>query len=139
MLSNYLKIALRSLRRNKLYTAINITGLSIGVAVCLLVLLFVRYETSFDKHHQNYERSYRVTTQMTWQGKVQSVETTPTILASVLQSSCPEVEDAVRLFNVNTFGPMPLSVGANKFNAPHFLYADPSVFSSFCTATRTLH
>jgi putative ABC transport system permease protein len=131
MFTNYLKTALRSMRRNTFTTAVNVAGLSIGVAVCLLLMLYVRYETSFDKHHQGYERSCRITTQLTWQGKTQSFETTPTILASVLQSSCSEVETAARLFNVSIFGPMPIVAGANRFNAPHFLYADPSVFSIF--------
>ncbi|MBD1210925.1 MAG: ABC transporter permease [Ignavibacteria bacterium] len=60
MLQNYLKIALRSLRANLMYTAINVGGLSVGVAACLLMLLYVHHEYSFDAFHQDAERVYRI-------------------------------------------------------------------------------
>jgi len=60
MLQNYLKIALRSLRANLLYTAINVGGLSVGVAACMLMLLYVHHEYSFDAFHQDAERMYRI-------------------------------------------------------------------------------
>lgn len=60
MLSNYLKIAIRSLRTNLMYTAINVGGLSVGVAACLLMLLYVHHEYSFDAFHQDAERVYRI-------------------------------------------------------------------------------
>ncbi len=60
MLTNYLKIALRNLRRQKGYAFINIAGLAIGVATCLLLFLFVRYEAGFDRFNTNYARIYRL-------------------------------------------------------------------------------
>ncbi|OGU36187.1 MAG: hypothetical protein A2068_08255, partial [Ignavibacteria bacterium GWB2_35_6b] len=60
MFKSYLKIAYRNIRKNKIYSFINITGLSVGLACCLIILLFVKYELSFDKFHSKAERIYRV-------------------------------------------------------------------------------
>lgn len=60
MLKNYFKTALRNLRRNKSYSFINITGLAVGIAACLLIFLVIQYETSFDNFHNNKEQIYRV-------------------------------------------------------------------------------
>src|SRR6201999_3065836 len=62
MLRNYIKTAWRNLLRNKSYAAINIAGLSIGIAACLLIFLIVQYETSFDNFHVNKDHIYRVCT-----------------------------------------------------------------------------
>jgi len=61
MLRNYLKIALRNITGNPLFSTINIVGLSIGLACCIIITLFVQYETSYDKHWQNADRIHRVT------------------------------------------------------------------------------
>ena len=64
MLKNYLISAYRNLRKNKLPATINVLGLAVGLAACLVILLLVRYEFSFDRHHPDQERIYRVTTEM---------------------------------------------------------------------------
>ncbi|AKD03808.1 ABC transporter permease [Pontibacter korlensis] len=61
MLKNYLKVALRNLARNKVYSAINIGGLAIGIAACMLIFLYVKDELSYDRHHSKADRIYRVT------------------------------------------------------------------------------
>ena len=60
MLKNYLKTAFRNLVRHKGYAFINITGLAVGIAACLLIFLVIQFETGFDNFHQNKERIYRV-------------------------------------------------------------------------------
>lgn len=60
MLTNYLKIAFRSLFKNKVFTAINILGLAIGMAACLLILRYVFFESSYDRFHRDGDRLYRV-------------------------------------------------------------------------------
>lgn len=60
MFRNYFKTALRNLRRNKVYAGINVAGLAVGIAACLLIFLVVRFETSYDKHHENGKNIYRV-------------------------------------------------------------------------------
>ena len=59
MIKNYFKTALRYLFRNKGYTAINILGLAIGITSCILIMLFVRSEFSYDKFHSKADRTYR--------------------------------------------------------------------------------
>ena len=60
MLKNYLKTALRNLVRNKSFTIINTLGLAIGIACCILIILFVRDEISYDKFHEKHDRIFRV-------------------------------------------------------------------------------
>ena len=62
MLLNYFKTALRSLSANKIYTMITVAGLGVGVAVCLVIFVYIRYEQSYDAYHQNKDRIYRVMT-----------------------------------------------------------------------------
>jgi hypothetical protein len=60
MFKNYLKIALRNIKRNKGYSFINIAGLSVGLTCCILILLYVKYEFSYDRYHENADNIYRV-------------------------------------------------------------------------------
>ena len=64
MLKNYFKTAFRNLGRNKAYAIINITGIAVGIAACLLIFLVIQFETSFDNFHKNKERIYRVSEQI---------------------------------------------------------------------------
>src|SRR5215510_5450953 len=63
MLKNYFKTAFRSLVRNKNYTIINIAGLAIGIAVCMMIFMIIQYQTSFDNFHAKKDRIYRVLTE----------------------------------------------------------------------------
>ena len=60
MFNNYFKIALRNLQRNKIYSFINIAGLSIGLACAMLILLYVKDEVSYDRFHKNVNNIYRI-------------------------------------------------------------------------------
>ena len=60
MFINYLKIAIRNLRKNKGYSFINIFGLAVGIACCVLILLYIQNELSYDKYNKNYDQIYRV-------------------------------------------------------------------------------
>src|SRR6201999_4059072 len=62
MLKNYFKIAWRNIIRHKVYSAINISGLTVGIAACLLIFVVVQYELSFDKFQPNYKNIYRIVT-----------------------------------------------------------------------------
>ena len=103
MLKNYLKIAFRALVRSKVHTAINIIGLSLGIATCILITLFVRDEWTFDKFHSKAERIYRVYAREAW-GDNQQFESanTPFPLGPALKDNLPEVEYQVRLNNTGT-------------------------------------
>ncbi|MCB0564326.1 MAG: ABC transporter permease [Phaeodactylibacter sp.] len=101
MLKNYLKIALRNLSREKLYSTINILGLGIGVAVALLLGLYAREEWSFDSFHSKKGRIHRVWVKEHYQGEVFFNTVTPVVLAGVLEDNFPEVEKTVQYIQVN--------------------------------------
>jgi putative ABC transport system permease protein len=101
MLKNYLLTALRNITRHKGYSFINIAGLSIGMACCLLIFLWVRHEWSFDRFHENAGTIHR--TVISWP---QGSDTrwhwrTPPPLAAALKSDFPEIRDASRFYTVD--------------------------------------
>ena len=67
MFKNYLKISWRNLIQNKVYSFINITGLAIGLAVCMLIVLYVGHEYSYDRFHKNAERIFSVNQKLNWE------------------------------------------------------------------------
>ena len=77
MISNYFKVALRYLMRNKGYTVINILGLAIGITCCVLIMLFVRSEWSYDRFHSKADRIYRVWLQEIYEGQTFTNTITP--------------------------------------------------------------
>ena len=96
MLRNYLLIAIRNLLRHKVYSAINILGLAVGMGCCVLILLFVNDELSYDQHHEKGDRIYRVLRETHAGGIRSSInETTSGPLANALKQSFPEVERAI--------------------------------------------
>ena len=99
MFTNYLKNRpYVTMLRQKFYTIINILGLAIGLGVCLLILLFVKDELSYDRYHSNADRIYRVLSE--WkQGEDRSVKTpiAEYRLAPALETDFPEFEEVVRL------------------------------------------
>ena len=87
MLSNYLKIAWRNLIRNKVYSFINIGGLAVGMAVAMLIGLWLYDELSFNKYHQNYDRIAQVMLNQTFDGKIGTQEETPPPLGNALRTT----------------------------------------------------
>lgn len=124
MIKNYLKIAWRNLVRNKVYSFINILGLSVGMASCMLILIWIANEVSHDQFHEKKHRIYIANNRDVNEGMVNAWNWTPNIMASSLKQDYPEVEDAVRVDAGNTFL---FSVGDNKqkhsgaFTDPGFL------------------
>lgn len=97
MLRNHFKIALRNLFRHKVYTAINITGLAMGIAFCLLIILFVKDEWSYDIFHPNADRIYRVALKEITQEGQEYFNTTPLIFGPMLRQNTAEVEQIVQV------------------------------------------
>ncbi|MEJ0030846.1 MAG: ABC transporter permease [Bacteroidota bacterium] len=103
MLRSYIKIAFRALTRSKAHSAINIVGLSLGIAVCILITLFVRDEWTFDKFHSKAERIYRVYAREDWGENQQFASANvPFPMGPALKDNLPEVEYQVRLNKVGT-------------------------------------
>src|SRR5882672_3828201 len=97
MYKNYLKVALRNLWKNKAFSAINIVGLAAGLAVCLLIVLYVFDELSYDKYNKNADRIYRLDADIRFTGTQFVSVVTPKPLASTLVKDYPQIEQMVRL------------------------------------------
>ena len=112
MIKNYFKTALRYLFRNKGYTAINILGLAIGITSCILIMLFVRSEFSYDKFHAKAGRTYRAWLHEKYEGQEFTNTQTPIPLGPTLKLNIPDVESFCR---VNVFNTL-VQNGSNRFN-----------------------
>ncbi|MGA1199896.1 MAG: ABC transporter permease, partial [Candidatus Latescibacterota bacterium] len=120
MFKNYLTVAFRNLKRHKLYSAINICGLGVGMACCFLILLFMVDALSYDTQHPNADRLYRVT-------NGEGAKTAP-ILAPTMKEHLPEVTHVTRL--MREYRPL---VGYGELNdyESRFYWADANVFEVF--------
>ena len=133
MLTSYLKIARRNLLKNKLNTAINIIGLSIGMACCILIVMYVVDERSYDRHWPDGERIYRVALERRYPDRVAKYAIIPHSYASVMKRDIPGVEEAVRLFE-NGNAPTVFKYQGRIFEEPNVLAADSTFFDVFQTA-----
>lgn len=97
MFKNYLKVAFRSLIKNRVYALINILGLALGLAVTMLVFLFVKDETSYDKHWKGYERVYRTGLKADMMGQKMDAPISPNPMANALRTEFTDVEAATRM------------------------------------------
>ncbi|HEX6430453.1 MAG TPA: FtsX-like permease family protein [Niastella sp.] len=97
MYKNYLKVALRNLWKNKAFSFINITGLAAGLAVCLLISLYVFDELNYDRYHKNADRIYRLDADLSFNGTPFSSATSPRPLPLTLVKDYPQIEQMVRV------------------------------------------
>jgi putative ABC transport system permease protein len=102
MISNYLKIALRNTRKHKIYSFINIMGLAIGMACCVLAFLYVRHEQSYDKYHEDRDRIFRIAQKIQKDAAELDTARVAAPLIPAIRESLPEVESAVR-FQIATW------------------------------------
>ncbi|MDH5704718.1 MAG: ABC transporter permease, partial [Candidatus Aminicenantes bacterium] len=125
MIKNYLKIALRNIKRQKVYSFINIIGLAVGIACCLFIALWVFDELSFDKFHKDVDNIYHVLIHT----DVPNNSTTPVLLAPTLKEEFPEIVEATRFhwFWQNAL----LSYENKLFYERRMRAVDPSFFSMF--------
>ncbi len=129
MLKSYLVVAWRSLKRQKGYSFINIAGLAIGFICCLMILLFVQDELSFDRFHEKTRQIFRVTSEGRIADREFNIAMSPPPLAKALKDEFPQVLQTVRLFR-----PSDRILVRNqdrKFNEERFFYADSSIFNIF--------
>ena len=127
MLHNYLKIAFRNLVRNKVYSFINIAGLAVGMAVVLLIALFIYDEYSHDRFHKNFGSIYRITEVQKQEDGFHTVAVTPGLLADALKKDFAEIEQTLRI------GRQPglIQNEDKKLETDNILVIDPSFFSIF--------
>jgi putative ABC transport system permease protein len=127
MFRNYFKTAFRNLGKSKLYSAINIFGLTVGLAACLLIGVYINHELSYDKFNSNANRIVRATMEYSSAGTVNTVATTGTKVGPQFKRIFPAVEDYVRTFISHNV----VKTGDKIFDEPHILYADPAFFKIF--------
>lgn len=130
MLENYLKIAWRNLRKHKFYTFLNIFGLSLGLASCLLITLYVVDELSFDRSFDHAERIYRVNADIRFGGADMSLAVAPDPLAFTLKKDYPQIEQVVRLRETGSQLVRRAEVREN-LKEDHVAYADSTFFKVF--------
>lgn len=128
MIRNYLKTALRIMMRQQAYSAINIAGLSLGIASSLLILFYVMDELSFDKFQADKERVHRVGFKGRLQGSDFMMATSPAPVAEAMSREIPEVESVLRFGIWRT---MPVAYENKAFTEQYFLVADSNFFQFF--------
>jgi putative ABC transport system permease protein len=131
MIKNYLKIAWRSLLKSKLFTALNLLGLALGLTVSLLLMLFVKDELSFDKYHSKAKDIYRIGVTATFDGKSQKWANAPNVVGPTMKNEIPEVVQQARLL-LNEFGQTAfVNSGEKKFAEKKLYWVDGTIFDIF--------
>lgn len=129
MTGNNLKFAIRAIGRNRFHAVLNILGLAIGLACTVLILMYLRDELSYDKHHANYERIYRVESDFMISGRHDRFAVTAFPLGPALKLEYPEVESFVRLFSPGDN--FILKYGESSFTDRSIYFSDSTVFDIF--------
>ncbi len=127
MIKNYFKVAYRNLLKHKGYSAINVLGLAVGVAVCVLIFSFVTHELSYDSYHAKSDLIYRVTTQTSQR----NLALTASVISPVSQKNFPEVQEGVRILASGNTNPVVLRNGDKVFKESGIGYADSSFLDVF--------
>jgi putative ABC transport system permease protein len=130
MFRNYLKIAYRNLIRDKIQSLINIVGLTAGTLSCLYILLYVRDQYSYDRHHANVQDIYRITTAIRRTGDQQQMAVSSLPIAPALKQDFPEVAAYTRVYPSDQFGNTRnmVSYGDRAFDENSLAYVDSTFF-----------
>jgi len=128
MNKNYFKVAFRNLTRNKGYAFINISGLAVGAAACILIMLFVKSEWSYDKFNTKSDRLYRLwLEEKESEDKIFTETVTPLPLGPALQNSIPEIESTCRVYSFNAN----MKAGTETSTSENATIVDNSFFKLF--------
>ncbi len=145
MFKNYLKIALRNIVKNRTLSIINITGLSVSIAFCLLLFFYIRYEQSYDSFHAKKDHLFRLEMSNVWPSadtakkknvfsfltkddNIKNQLTFPLVVAANMQNTFPEVKSITRFKDERD---NIIKVNNEAYREPHVLYADSNFFSNF--------
>lgn len=131
MIKNYVRIALRNLLRNRTFSAINIIGLAIGTASCVVILLYVQYEFSFDRFNRNYNRIYRTATEIKFSGTTIKAAVSSDMLGPALKENVSGIENYTRIFDIGMVARQLVKFQDKSFYTQGFMFADSSFFSIF--------
>lgn len=128
MLVDYIKTTFRNILRDTFYSALNITGLAIGLALAVFILLYVYDELTYDRHHHKHQRIYRIASQFSIDDKSDQVATSGSLMGPVLEMEYPGIIHFARVINA---GESHFRHNGHEFYENGVFYADSSVFSIF--------
>jgi putative ABC transport system permease protein len=133
MFRNYLKIAWRNLVRQKLFSLINISGLAVGLSVCMLIMIYVAHEHSYDRFHKNADKIFKPKGRVITDGPSSDLNPMTYVSGPILKQSLPVVEDYMR--TMNYFGSAVVvsnpKLPERKFTEDKLLFADAGFFNFF--------
>lgn len=127
MIRNYIIVAFRALKRNRLYSFINIFGLAVGIAICTLILMWVQDEWAYDKFNENGNRVFRVERKGSWQGRDFHIPVTGPMYGPQLKADYPEVLEQARLYPIE----LPVHDHRDFVHGEDVFFTDPGIFSIF--------
>ncbi len=135
MVSNNFKIAWRSMAKNKLYSFIKIGGFAFSIAICILIVLFIKSETSYNKFYPDMDRTYRLVVQLPIEGKIQRWVSLSAPVAPTLKAEIPTIEQSGRVLPNPLFGAgsnqLSLNDNPESFHDDGFVYVDQSILDMF--------
>lgn len=129
MFKNYLLISLRNIKKNKVHTFINIAGFAVAIASCFIILIYIRYELSFDRFHKNAEQTYRVVMERTRPDRTRFWGWNSPQVSEAMVKDYPEVIKRVRILTET--GPTQLQHDGFGMLERKVLYTDPEFFEMF--------
>src|SRR5579863_3689224 len=118
MFKNYFTVALRNFRRNKIFSSINVLGLSIGISASLVIFLIVYFELSFDKFEKDGERIFRVVVDSKFNGDVGHGPAVPAPLSSAIQNEISGVEASIPVMQFQGDATARVTIGSNNSAKP---------------------
>jgi len=130
MFKNYLITAFRNIKKHKGYSFINILGLAMGLACFILIFLYIQYELSYDKYHENSSNIYRIVSEdrgRIYKNSYNWAQTHPAVVYNAEQE-IPDIKEAVRFLNRNK---VPFKIDNSRFLIDNFYFAEPDLFQIF--------
>ena len=128
MFKNYFIVAFRNIKRNKIFSIINISGLAIGLAAFWMISLYVANEMSYDNYHVNANRIFRIAQHATWDGGSFDLAVTPAPISTAFKNEFPEVEETVRF---DAEGGSAITYGDKRLQVNDIFFTDNNVFKVF--------
>jgi len=128
MWRNFFTVALRNISRNKIFTLINVSGLAIGLASSILIMLFIIKEVSFDRFHENKQRIHRLYIDGMLGEQTFRVALTSMVMSPTFTEEIPEIENYVRF---DVYSQRLIWFEGERHMEDHFLYADSTIFDVF--------
>ena len=132
MLKNFFKIALRNLFKNKAHTFLNVFGLAIGIACCILIMLFVQDELGFDRFHKKHDRIFRVVeNRLNPDASKSVIPLSNGLIGETAENQMSSVEESVRIISSSATGRFTVQNGENKFYSGNHIFTSADFFKIF--------